>query len=223
MNSWRANRIGRGGQLLAFFGPDGVGKSTTADLVEHALQTKGLETRRYHWRPRVLPSSVRPGKITVDVSCPDDLRPRHWLTSLFLYVYFFLDFLWAYLVRFRPLLRRGVFIIYERYYYDLLFHPRRYRLQEISFLAELLSRLLPCPDLMILLSGEPSTIFARKPELPLDEIKRQQHEMKRYLPRYAATLCIDVTDAEPSEIVHRILQALIQQSASIIPENHCER
>lgn len=196
------------GQLIAFFGPDGSGKSTTATLLAEMCSDQGIVTYRYHWRPRVLPSLNKARFSHHDVTRPDELPTRPWLASLFIYAYFFLDFTWAYLVKFRPLMKRGVVIIYERYYYDVLFHPKRYKLQPIASVGNILSRFVPKPDLIILMCGDSPTIHNRKPELPIEEIVRQQKEMKNQLVNFGVVLNVNVTTAEPEECAVKIFSAI---------------
>ena len=44
-------------------------------------------------------------------------------------------------------------VLVERYHYDFVVDPRRYRLRGVSGLARLLFRLLPAPDLRVLNSS----------------------------------------------------------------------
>lgn len=208
------------GHLIALFGPDGTGKSTTADLLEDMCRNNGIKTYRHHWRPRILPSLKKVNNIDYDVSRPNDQLSRSWLVSLGVCVYIYLDFLVAYIVKFRPLLREGAIIIYERYYYDLLFHPKRYKLRSIGFMAKLLTSITPCPNLIVLLSGEPSVILARKPELPLAEIIHQQKMMQQYLPKLGRFLKVDVTATEPIDVVRIIYKEIYQNDFASMEHNH---
>lgn len=192
---------------MALFGPDGTGKSTTAGYIEALCKERGLITHHYHWRPRLLPS-LNVGTSEIDVSRPDELIPRSWIISLVTYIYFFCDFFFAYFIKLRPLIMKGDIILYERYYYDILFHPRRYRAQEIRFIAEILARLVPRPDRIVLLYGEPSVISNRKPELSLKEISRQQNIMIEYLSSFDKMQNIDVTNTTPHDVAHMITDVI---------------
>lgn len=111
-------------------------------------------------------------------------------------------------LNFQPLIKKGDIILYERYYYDILFHPRRYRAREIKFVAKLLTKMIPRPDLIVYLHGEPSIIQSRKPELSLDEISRQQSVMKEVLPGFGTVLDINVTDIKPQDIANEVVKAI---------------
>ncbi len=196
------------GQLIAFFGPDGSGKSTTATIVDEMCRERGIVTYRYHWRPRMLPSLKNGGILKHDVTRPDELPTRSWFLSLLTYIYFFLDFACAYVIKFRPMLKDGVFIIYERYYYDILFHPKRYKLHPIMVLGNVLTSFTPKPNLIVLMRGDPSVILSRKLELPFEEIVRQQKEMEKRLTKFGKVLNVDVTSMDPNGCAEKVFHEL---------------
>lgn len=198
------------GLLLALFGPDGSGKSTTAMQIEKICKKLNFPTSHYHWRPRLLPSLIKDGKQNYSITTAHNWSPRSKLISLFLILYFYLDFLLGHLIWFRPLLDNDTIIIYERYYYDLLFHPQRYRLRLVKSLSYFLTLLLPRPDLIVLLWGNPSEIYSRKQELSIDEIRKLQIDMKQGLQRYGRVLVIDVTNLDEIETASKIINELIQ-------------
>ena len=61
----------------------------------------------------------------------------------------------------------------DRFYLDLLADPRRYRYGAPLWLASLCFYLFPKPDLTIVLSGDPETLYHRKREVELSEVVRQ--------------------------------------------------
>jgi len=195
------------GCLIAIFGTDGTGKSTVAGLIEARYEALGVRTKRYHWRPRILPS-LKTDTAEMDVTHPDELSLRSWIVSLITYIYFFGDFFIANYLKFQPLIKKGEIILYERYYYDILFHPRRYRAREIKMIANLLAWMTPRPGLILHLYGEPLIIQSRKPELSLSEISWQQTLMKKSLPNYGSVLSIDVTNVDPQTIADKIIEAV---------------
>jgi len=74
----------------------------------------------------------------------------------------------------RPLLVRSNFVLFDRYFHDVLVDPRRYRYGGPKWFARILSRLVPEPELVIVLDAEGNLIMSRKDELPLAEIERQR-------------------------------------------------
>jgi thymidylate kinase len=63
---------------------------------------------------------------------------------------------------------------FDRYFHDVLVDPLRYRYGGPTWYAAFLCRLLPEPDLVILLDANEDLILARKTELPRAEIQRQR-------------------------------------------------
>lgn len=190
--------------MIAIFGPDGSGKSTIADLLEDRLITQNRKVTRYHWRPRLLASLNKgePGSH----SAPDSLKERNNFLSIVCYIYFALDFI---LLRLRYRKKTGAtpeVIVYERYFYDILFHPRRYKLKSFPLIARQLCKLVPRPDLIVYLTGDSTIIHNRKPELTCSEIERQIKMMQNVLPTLGNSTRHDVTVESPESICSSISQ-----------------
>ena len=198
------------GCVLALFGPDGSGKTTAANELEKLCAQAGRATRRFHWRPRLLPSLSNPGDRGApryDVTGgPHDRKQRALLISIGMYFYFFLDFWLGYFFRLRPLVRQGTVVIYERYFYDLLLDPRRYRMCSCPILARLLASLVPKPDWIFILDADADVLISRKKELPRAEIVRQQKLMSAVLPNLADVVVIDVNKSDPVAVAGAIYQ-----------------
>ncbi len=62
---------------------------------------------------------------------------------------------------------------------DLPLDPGRYGIGEAGWLARLLRRLLPQADLTMLVVAEPEQIHSRRPEIPLEELRRQRAMLQR--------------------------------------------
>jgi len=98
-----------------------------------------------------------------------------------------------------PLMVRNGFIIFDRYYYDLLLDPRRYRYGAPMWLARFVSYLVPKPDLIIILDAPVNIIHARK-----QEVTEEQTECQRLSYREFAELeenCKVVSADQPIEKV----------------------
>jgi thymidylate kinase len=87
---------------------------------------------------------------------------------------FFLDYYVGYLLLIRRLLAKSNLVIFDRYFHDVLVDPQRYRYGAPKWFAEILSRLVPQPDLVIVLDADAELILGRKSELPREEIERQR-------------------------------------------------
>jgi hypothetical protein len=72
-----------------------------------------------------------------------------------------------------PVRTRTGLVVVERGFVDIAVDPRRYRLRVSPTLVDTLARLLPRPDVTIVLEAPPETITARKAELSATEVRRQ--------------------------------------------------
>ncbi len=158
------------GILVAVMGPDGVGKSTViAGLIESLGLGFWRRNKLFHWRPQAL-FVKRDQTINPD---PHGKPPRNALLSMAYLTAFFLDHWAGYIFKVRPALGRANFVIFDRYFHDVLVDPRRYRYGGPLWYATLLARMVPEPDVVILLDADEHAIAARKCEVPLLEIKSQ--------------------------------------------------
>ena len=71
---------------------------------------------------------------------------------------------------------RGVPVVSDRYFYDLLVDPKRFRLKQISKLKRAFVYVLPRPQKTIFLKVTPEEVFRRKKDLTLIELERQMLE-----------------------------------------------
>jgi thymidylate kinase len=76
----------------------------------------------------------------------------------------------------RPKLIRSTLVVFDRYYHDLLVDPRRYRYGGPMWLARLIGKLIPQPDLWILLDAPAEVLHSRKKEVSYEETVRQRKE-----------------------------------------------
>ena len=159
------------GIIVAIMGPDGVGKSTViAGLVKTMDMAFWRRHRLFHWRPYVLAPQPDRGPV-LD---PHGQSVRGSLVSMLYLSGFFLDYYVGYLLVIRRLLAKSNLVIFDRYFHDVLVDPQRYRYGAPKWFAEMLSRLVPQPDLVILLDADTGLILGRKSELPREEIERQR-------------------------------------------------
>jgi len=158
------------GILVAVLGPDGSGKDTVIAGMSHALRRGFRSVAFYHWRPNVL----FPRKPAPPVTDPHAKPPRgKFISSLYL-AGFVLDYWIAYALRIRHRLTRSTLVIFDRYFYDIIVDPKRARFGGPVWLAELLARLVPRPDLTLVLDADERVMYARKGELSVAELRRQR-------------------------------------------------
>lgn len=174
------------GRSIVICGPDGAGKSAVADAVVTALG--GPErVRRFHHRAPILP---RRTQSLVPVTEPHAKPPYGRLLSAAKVVWLAIDMqlMWRVLV---PLTtRRGIHVVVERGWWDLVVDPKRYRLASAG-LASAVGRTMPAPDLEVILAGDPAVMLARKQELPGAELERQLATWRAIRPEGPRTMFLD--------------------------------
>jgi thymidylate kinase len=109
------------------------------------------------------------------------------------------DYWLGYVLLLIPGLVRSSLIIFDRYYYDMVADPARYRYGGPRRLLEVLSRVAPHPDLTLLLDAPADVIVDRKGELTLHEA---EHLRGSYLSVCARVKNVHRLDAtQPAEAV----------------------
>jgi hypothetical protein len=164
----------RPGLYLVLAGPDGSGKSTLAKLIIEGASGAFSEQLHLHWRPGVLPRlGSLFGRSEGDVAQPHSKPPHSPIVSTGMILYYWLDFLFGSWIRIKPGRRRNGLVLMERGWWDFAIDPLRYRLASFPSLIMLLGRVLPKPDVVLILEARPETLLKRKQELPANELARQ--------------------------------------------------
>lgn len=156
--------------------------------------------KQFHFRPGVLGKKNAGNPVTE----PHAQVPRSRAASFAKTFYYFLDHWFGHLLKTFPSKVRNELVVFDRSFEDIFIDPKRYRLAGAETLARILSRLLPKPELTIILDADPTIVHARKPELSLKELSRQREalrELARRIPR-----CKVVSASHSPEQVARAVQ-----------------
>jgi thymidylate kinase len=160
------------GLFLVILGPDGVGKSTLVGPLAESLQSAAFNRfRLFHWRPMLIAPQKETGLPSTD---PHGEPPRGPFGSIVALFGILLDYWLGFIFILRPILTRAGLVVFDRYYQDLLIDPLRYRYGGPMWLAKLVSRFVPAPDLLFLVDAEDEVILSRKREVPPEELRRQR-------------------------------------------------
>ena len=189
------------GLAIVFLGPDGSGKSSVIDRVERDLAPAFRRTAQYRLRPSRRKSGGTP------VTDPHGRPLRGTASSLAKLAFWSVDYTLGYAGHTFPQLVRSTFILFDRYYQDLLVDPKRYRYAGPMFLARLVNRIIPNPHLFVVLDAPSEVLYARKQEISFEEAVRQRDgylKLVRNLPNghvVDASKPLDEVVAETEEII----------------------
>lgn len=181
---------------IAFVGPDGVGKSTVIDLVVKNIKNhvpfNAVHLR--HWRPQAIPPLAKLfGKPVPRAGMANPPRRKAGRFSLIRLMYYAFDFIVGGWLKDRPRLAFNELVIYDRCVLDMMADPLRFGLSGDDGVSRVydFSRK---HDLVVLLKDTPERIFARKPELSLEEIRSQFAIWERLYGEGKIHAIIDVTN-----------------------------
>jgi len=93
------------------------------------------------------------------------------ILSFFKIIYLYVSFLKNYIFKIYPLLVRSNLVVSDRYYHDVFIDPKRYRIGFFYKFIEIFYKLLPDPDLIIVMHSDIKSLKHRKNELNDIDIK----------------------------------------------------
>ncbi len=201
------------GRAVVLCGPDGCGKSTIGPGVIAGLSTTFSPDKgeQFHWKPAVF--STRRQASRKPTTDPHSQQPRNVLVSMVYFKIHWLEFFLGWFLRVRPRLFRGGLVLIDRWYYDFFVDQRRYRLQVPKILVQLGLRLLPKPDLVVLLDVPPEILRQRKQEVPEAETRRQRQAYLRLVQTLPNGMVVDASQS-PEKVADDICRRVLEYVAT---------
>jgi thymidylate kinase len=163
------------GIFIIILGCDGVGKTSLitklvqASKLNHPSLVRGY--KYFHFAPFFMYQSVNP-KATI----PNQEQPYNFIISFIKIIYLYFIFWLGYMFTAKLHLVRATGIIIDRYFYDILVDPGRYRIKLPKIIIKLFSKIVPKPELTFIITADHKQIYERKKEIQLDQINKIQNK-----------------------------------------------
>ncbi len=203
-----------GVKVLSFSGIDGAGKSTQVEALRAHLQELGYRCTLFtfwgdvvafpRFRERL---SLKAFKGDKGIGSPEnpiirrDKNVTSWYVVAIRLVLYLADATRLCMVLARSLEKEADFVIFDRYIFDALANLPLQR-RPIRLYVRFLLRFVPKPDIAILLDADPEAAVRRKPEYPLEFVRRNREAYLR-LARLAGMNTVPPMSAEQATAVIR--------------------
>ena len=208
-------------KFISVHAPDGTGKSTFIKHIGDKLGFFNVCSAEafvclYHFRPCILPNLGAVGEMTgmmkqdTNFTVPHRAKPVGKMSSFLRMTYYWLDYVIGMPVILRKNAQFDHVTIFDRYIYDFIVDPFRARINLPLWVRSAFAKCVKQPQLIFVLSTDAETIYKRKAELEIDEIKRQLAEYEKL-----KTICdnVVVLDASksPEEIANDAIEHYIER------------
>jgi thymidylate kinase len=211
--------------IVSFSGIDGAGKSTQISALETWLNHSGLRTALLTFWDNVVCfsrcrefMSLKAFKGDAGVGSPEkplqrrDKNVSSWPVTAMRFGLYFADAV-NLCIRVRQARNSGAdVVIFDRYIFDELANLRL-DCKPAAVFARLILKLVPQPDLALMIDADPAAAQARKPEYPLEFVRRNRESYLR-LAKLSGTITIlepDSVEAMKTTIRNKMLQTLEQK------------
>ena len=191
------------GMSVVILGPDGAGKSS---LIEDLTETAApLFSRSDCWGFAPAIRRLLGGRAT-PTNTPHALKPRAGLASLMRAGYW-LAYNSVKRIHLGVSKARSTLVLYDRHFLDIFVDPLRYRYGGPRWALDLVWRLMPKPDLVVLLSADAKIIHARKQEVSLATTERQLCDYRALIAKLSNGQTVDA--AQSPQLVANAVKLLI--------------
>jgi thymidylate kinase len=206
---------------VVLLGADGAGKSTVLEAVRESVAPAFRLTRACHLSPALFRRRSQAGPVTD----PHGQPPRSFIGSIVKAGYWLFDYTVGYHFIVRPALVRSSLVLFDRYLVDALVDSRRYRYGGPRSLLRLIWKLVPKPDLVILLDAPAEVLQARKQEVPFVESMRQREAYREIVERMPNGHIVDAAQplnkvvADTNNIIIDFLAARTARRLGLEPQS----
>lgn len=204
------------GCFVAFVGPDGSGKTTSATGFLDSTMVETLFTRREFFY-REFPVLPKMGELVAAITRreredePADDRettPLPLWRSVLYPLYYGLNNVLAYVWLWRAMKGGGTASVLDRYFYEFRIQPLYSSAPQ--WLVRACSALVPEPDVLVFTTADTEVVSERADELPVDEIERQIEICERIVSRHPRGVTVETVDGSEA-VVTEIQRAVLRE------------
>lgn len=215
-SGWIISRLSPPVPWVVLLGLDGSGKSTVLEALEKIFsQPSFVGVKIVSRHPGFLYDRLLQVKPSPHHSDDEPIAIEHYgkpphgtiksITKLGILALDWFAGYWGQMVHQRA---KGLLILFDRHFFlDVAIDPLRYRYGGPLWFARLMGRLLPKPDLVILLDAPIEVLQNRKQEISLEEAARQRSAYLELIEKWPNSHIIDVS--KPLEQVIREAKQII--------------
>ena len=188
---------------IVFLGCDGSGKSSQINsLINSKLNINVFRNYSvYHLYNKQFSKKNSP-------QLPYQKTSYNLTLSFVKILFLYFKFLFNYFFELYPRIRSSHLIISDRYYQDVIIDPKRYRIGHLKSFLNLIFKLLPKPDLIIILDSTVGSLIKRQNEINEKQIKDLVLKFKNYQKK--CNYCIIVKSNNTIEKINRKIIKLIK-------------
>jgi len=179
-------------KVITFSGVDGAGKTTILREFTQIVEEKyNLKVKELRHRPSMLPilSAIIYGKKKASEKSMEKLprtgTNKSKISSYFRFFYYLIDYIIGQWVVYFKYSRKGVVVIYDRYYFDFINDSRRCNIDLNKKFIIFFYKLISEPNLNIFLYASPEIILSRKKELDAATIEMLTNDYLELFAEYS--------------------------------------
>ena len=201
---------------VAIIGPDGTGKTTLIEGIKEFVEPIFTDFKYIHLRPTFVPATSQIKKKInsnhkSEIPKPHANKEYSFIKDIFKTLIIYIDYLIGYQFNIKPYKRKNYFVCSDRYFYDILVDPKRFRVKKLSRITKsIFQYTLQKPDITILLQADPKTVFARKKDLTFEEITRQNSEYELLSKKFKEIQIVSSQDSI-RQVLANSLQSIFQK------------
>jgi thymidylate kinase len=205
---------GRKGTHIAFVAPDGAGKTT----VINALLTKSKvfgSIDYFHLRPTLLPavSARARDQRENEEFLPHSNDAYNFPLNVLKYYAMVFDYFVGYFVKIYTRLFSNNLVVCDRYFYDLIIDPGRFRLRRSKLFLLIFKYFIPKPEVVYALLADPQAVIARKQDLTIEAIIYQNEVIRSLDKEYSNIVFIDANKS-PEDVFEDVFRDVIIRHSS---------